>query len=112
VLSTTPTANPSQEIIGPGPYTNANGSIAGNGAHNPFLNQTATFTIGNSSITANTVVSNVIFSFGTTAGVNVPGVGVVVRGDTVPEPANALLIASGISLIVALRRKYGKRVRA
>ena len=36
---------PEHTIIGPGPYTNANGSIAGNNPHNPFINQAATFTM-------------------------------------------------------------------
>src|SRR5712692_3088103 len=53
-LAQPPTAQPSQTIIGPGPYTNANASIAGNGPHNPFLNQTATFLITNATITSST----------------------------------------------------------
>lgn len=41
---------PTHTIIGPPGtgslgYSNAGGSIAGNSAHNPFLNQTATFTL-------------------------------------------------------------------
>src|SRR5260370_25140029 len=62
-----PTTNPppSHLIIGAGPYTNANGSITGNPPHNPFLAETATFTIHDSSITSAIVVSNVVFGFGT-----------------------------------------------
>jgi hypothetical protein len=41
-------ATPAHTIIGPagsGGYTNADGSIAGNGPHNPSLDRTATFTL-------------------------------------------------------------------
>jgi hypothetical protein len=92
-------SGPANLIIGPGPYTNANGSIAGNGPHNPFINQTATFTLSNSSITADTTVSNVVFSFGTVSGINVPGG--PPQGDVpggVPEPATAAL--GGIGLVL------------
>jgi len=112
VLSTAPTANPSETIIGPGPYTNANGSIAGNGPHNPFLNQTATFTLANSSITANTVVSNVVFSFGTAPGVNVPGEGGGGGGggNAVPEPTSAFLLGSGVLGMLVFLKRSGKSV--
>jgi hypothetical protein len=58
----------------PGPgnvYSNANGSIAGNGPHNPFLAENATFAITFFGVTQ---VSNVVFSFGTEAGTNVPAI--------------------------------------
>jgi hypothetical protein len=110
VLSTAPTAATSQEIIGPGPYANAGSSIAANGSNNPFLNQSATFTLTNSSITANTTVSNVAFSFGTTPGVNVPGNGGAGGGGgvgaVIPEPTSAWLLGSGV-LLVFLKR-FGK----
>src|SRR5262249_10343655 len=92
----TASATPSQEIIGPGPYGSANGSIAGNGPHNPFLNQSAVFVIQNSSITADTTASDVVFSFGTTFGAEdstVPGAGG--QGGPVPEPATFGLLAGG-----------------
>ena len=109
VLSTAPTANPSETIIGPGPYTNANGSIAGNGAHNPFLNGSATFTLANSSITANTVVSNVVFSFSTASGVNVPGEeGGGGGGNAVPEPTSAFLLGSGILGMMVFVKRFSK----
>jgi hypothetical protein len=68
---------------GSGGYTNAGGSIAGNGPHNPFLNQTATFTFNAAGVTFNTHITSATFQFGTTPGSdNV--VGVV---SAVPEPS-------------------------
>jgi hypothetical protein len=65
---------PAHLIIGPpdnsNVYSNANGSIAGNKPHNPFLSNFALFTINDPGITEGTQVSNVVFSFGT----NVPNV--------------------------------------
>ena len=102
-------AGPANTIIGPpgpgGVYTNANGSIAGNGPHNPFLNQTASFTISLAGITANTLITDATFSFGTTAGVNVPG---VPGTSPVPIPGALLLFGSGLAglgLLGAHKRK-------
>jgi hypothetical protein len=96
VLSGPGHAGPAHLIIGPpgggGTYSNANGSIAGNGPHNPFLNQVATFSITGSGITADTTVTSAIFSFGTTAGIDV-------TGQSVPEPSSLVLSAIGIGLI-------------
>jgi hypothetical protein len=94
-------------IIGPpgagGTYSNANSSIAGNVPHNPFLNQTATFTITGSGITASTVVTAATFSFGTTPGDNVAAV-------PVPEPSTMAIAGLGaIGFIgVGLRRRLKK----
>jgi hypothetical protein len=102
-------AGPAHLIIGPpnggsGNYDAANGSIAGNGPHNPFLNQVATFTIDLSGISADTVVTSATFSFGTTAGVNVPG------GPPLPspEPGTLLLLAAGLFALVGGQR-YARR---
>jgi hypothetical protein len=105
-------AGPAHLIIGPpdggGTYGNANGSITGNGPHNPFLNQTASFTITGAGITANTQVTDASFSFGTTSGVIIPGV------TAVPEPgalvmggltAAAFALVSGARRAAAARRK-------
>jgi hypothetical protein len=104
-------AGPSHLIIGPpgpGPnYSNANGSIAGNGPHNPFLNQTATFTITGAGITADTTVTAATFSFGTTdQALLVPGVPA-----PTPEPRTTGIIVSAIGLIGFLqhRRQYRRK---
>ncbi len=107
----TASATPSQEIIGApgsgGTYSNANGSITGNGPHNPFLNGSATFTISNSSITSSTTVTGAVFSFGTqfgtTAATNVTGA--AAGGATVPEPATLALSGLGLMLAGLLGRK-------
>ena len=98
---------PAHLLIGPPDinsnlYSNANGSIAGNGPHNPFLAENATFFITDRGITADTQVSNVVFSFGTEAGTNVPGINVPDSGATV-----ALLGLVLIGLAVA-RAKFRK----
>jgi hypothetical protein len=83
-------------IIGPpgGPtYANANGSIAGNGPHNPFLNQSAMFTITAPNVSADTTITAAIFSFGTTEGASlIPGV-------PVPEPSSLVLGLLGLGLV-------------
>jgi len=86
---------PAGLIIGPpgagGLYTNANGSIAGNGPHNPFLNQSATFTFSIAGLTSVSQISNFTFSFGTVPGITVPG-----GGTPTPEPASMLLLGTGL----------------
>jgi hypothetical protein len=107
---------PSQGILGPGPgtgttpYKGADGSIDGNPSHNPFLNQTASFTLKGASITADTVASNVSFSFGTTFGAEVvgtPGGGTGQGGgDPVPEPATFMFVGTGlVSAAVLFKRR-------
>jgi len=86
---------PAGLIIGPpgagNLYSNANGSIAANGPHNPFINQSATFTFSIAGLTSVSQISNFNFSFGTTPGVNVPG-----GGTPTPEPASMLLLGTGL----------------
>jgi hypothetical protein len=109
--SITSGATPSHLIIGPGPYTNANGSIAGNAPHNPFLNQTATFTFTGSGITSSTNVSSVIFSFGTTPGINVtgtPGTPGGGGGSAVPEPGTCITMGLSLIAVGAFKRKLLK----
>ena len=107
-------AAPAELIIGPGPYTNANGSIAGNSPHNPFLYQTATFTLSGTGITSSTSVSNVVFSFGTQFGSDVTGTpgggGVTLGAGPVPEPGSATLAAGAFGILaLVLRRRHNRK---
>jgi hypothetical protein len=103
-------AGPAHLIIGPpgtdGTYSDANGSIAGNKPHNPFLNQSATFTITGSGITASTTVTAATFSFGTREGAN------LVPGAVAPEPSSLILSVVGASFVglIALRQSRRRRL--
>ena len=102
-------AGPAHLIIGPpgGPtYANANGSIAGNGPHNPFLNQSATFTITAPNVSADTTITSATFSFGTTEGaILIPGV------PTVPEPSTIVHGLVGLGLVGSIGF-YRRRCRS
>jgi hypothetical protein len=101
-------AGPAHLIIGPpgGPtYANSNGSIDGNSAHNPFLNQIATFTITGSGISADTTITSATFYFGTTAGVLIGG------SPAVPEPSALVLGLVGIGLIGSVAVYQSRRRR-
>lgn len=103
-------AGPAHTIIGPpgatGNYTNANGSIAGNKPHNPFLNQSATFTVDITGLAATDTVTSATFSFGTVAGINLMGGGGPPQ--SVPEPGNYAMLAGilvpGIGFLIRRRR--------
>jgi hypothetical protein len=92
-----PQTGPKGLVIGPGPYTNANGSISNNKPHNPFADQSVTFSLALAGITAATVISDVVFSFGTTPGANV--------GVLVPIPAAVWLFITGLLGLVAIGRR-------
>ena len=85
---------PAHTLIGPpdgaNVYSNANGSIAGNGPHNPFLIGPITFDLAVPGVTAGSTVSSVDFSFGTTDGNDVPG-------SPVPEPTTLLLLGTAMA---------------
>jgi hypothetical protein len=89
-------AGPAHLIIGPpgGPtYGNANGSIAGNKAHNSFLNQSASFTITAPNVSTDTTITGVIFSFGTTEGASL-----ITGVPDAPEPSSLVVGLVGIGL--------------
>jgi hypothetical protein len=101
-------AGPAHLIIGPpgGPtYAGANGSIAGNGPHNPFLNQSATFTVTAPNVTTSTTITGVVFSFGTTEDASlIPGT------PAVPEPSSLVLGLVGLGTVGSIglyRRRRG-----
>ena len=107
VLGAPPTT-PAHLIIGPpgtgGTYSNANGSIAGNDPHNPFLNDSATFNLSIAGVTAATTITSATFSYGTTAGINIVG---VPQTPGVPEPATYAMLGSGL-LALGI---FGRRIR-
>jgi hypothetical protein len=100
-------AGPAHLIIGPpggATFANGNGSIDGNGPHNPFLNQSATFTITAPNVSADTTITGVVFAFGTTEDA------ALVRGVMVPEPSSLFLGLVGLGLVSSIgfcRRRRG-----
>jgi hypothetical protein len=108
-------AGPEHTIIGPPDgsslYSNAQGSIAGNGPHNPFLGQTASFLLLVPGVTADTQITSATFSFNTTSGNNVPGTPSCTANclTVTPEPATLTLFGSGLAFLgTRLRRKKAK----
>lgn len=96
-------AGPAMLIIGPPGttgYSNANPSIAGNGPHNPFENDSATFVVDVTGVTAGTNVTGASFSFGTTSGDNVVAVPLI----TTPEPTTITLLGITLLFVAGLSR--------
>ena len=85
-----PTVGPEQTLIGgtgTGTYAGANGSIAGNDPHNPFLVGTLTLVLTTPGVTANSTFSNVVVQFGTEA--TPPTI-------LTPEPLSIVLLGMGM----------------
>lgn len=94
---------PAHTLIGPPDgsnfYSNANGSIAGNGPHNPFLIGPVTFDLTIQGLTSLSTISAVVFSFGTTTGSNTQG---CVEGQcTTQVPSIPPLTLVGLGLVAA-----------
>ncbi len=97
-------SGPSDTIIGaPGPggvYSNGNGSITGNGPHNPFLSQSASWTLSEIGVNAATTISNVYFMFGTAENAGVAGS----RVSATPEPSTFTMVFGALAIFLGARR--------
>jgi hypothetical protein len=110
-VSTPTGAQPSQGIVdNEAVYSNANPSIAGNGPHNPFLQSGATFSFSTDATLDTTGATNpfsdVMLSFGTTFGTEVPtGGGGGITGGSAPEPVSLILTGAGLMGLALLTKR-------
>jgi hypothetical protein len=93
------------EILGPvcgnGKYCDANGSIAGNSAHDSLYNGTVTIVLDVTGVTSATSVNDVNMFFGTG-----PELELSASSSVVPEPTTLFLLGTGLCLLGgALRRR-------
>ena len=99
---------PAHTLIGPPDgsnlYSNANGSIAGNGPHNPFLIGPIAFDLSILDVTAASNITSATFSFGTTDGNDAPG-----TPSPAPEPATLFLLGSSMVGLGLARWRRGRQ---
>lgn len=107
---------PAFSIIGPpggATYSAAGGSIAGNVPHNPFINQSATWTFTIPNLATVVTPAHIVFSFGTVGGDtfscdNHGGCGAGGGGgggQAVPEPLSFALVGGGLIGMYFIRRR-------
>jgi PEP-CTERM motif len=93
--------SPTDLIIGPGPYGDANSSITG---RNPQIQGSGTFDLTVDGITAATTVTGVKFEFGTGPDYSKDGV-VIPTPPMTPEPSSLLLLGTGVLGAAFLMRR-------
>ena len=119
-------SSPDRLIIGPddkgnldpsfgGKYSAAKGSIADNIPHNPFTLGSGTFKLTITGVTSTSIITDVVFQFGTTAGTdtatgNPPPIPNVANA---PEPGSLTLLGLGLASfggIALMKRRNAKAV--
>jgi hypothetical protein len=95
--------NPDELIVGPPNGSNlytGNGSVNGNGPHNPFVKNSITFSLTIAGLPPDVQIGGVTFFFGT---------GTENLAASVPEPTSMLLLGTGVMGIAAgIRRRRRK----